>query len=81
MSKFPIKGLVVPLIFFDLSLFSNPNPNPLTMHCWQTWRWRRKERGKTRRNYMYLHVNLLSMFQDADNVSHDSYTHLLQIFL
>ena len=28
MSKFAIKGLVVPLISFDLSLFPNPNPNP-----------------------------------------------------
>ena len=36
MSKFAIKGLVVPLIFFWSFLFSNPNPNPLTMHCWQT---------------------------------------------
>ena len=40
MSKFAIKGLVVPLISFDLSLFPNPNPNPNptppTKHCWQT---------------------------------------------
>ena len=27
MSKFAIKGLVVPSIFFDLSLFSSPNFN------------------------------------------------------
>ena len=39
-----------------------------------------RKRGRSTQN-MYLHVNLLGMFQDADNVSHDSNAHLLQVFL
>ena len=64
MSKFAIKGLVVPLISFDLSLFPNPNPNPNPTPQQSTVGKHQHVRERKRFPWIFL-LSLQSLHQDS----------------